>query len=140
MAVSDKSFDRVVEIHKHDKFALPLVRDLCVSLYAFHVHVGQVNSTVLRQVDHCGQHGKAAHTMMQGETCEADFIQKRLFRNSAICQPKKALTILRCWFGSEMVLSGVVIGDQKMPYSDISQENDHAILMRKCQLEAYNFK
>jgi hypothetical protein len=52
----------------------------------------------------------------------------------------KALAILRCLFGSEMVLLGVVLGKCEMPSTDISQENEHAILIVKRQFVAYNFK
>ena len=40
----------------------------------------------------------------------------------------KALAILRCLYGSEMVLLGVVIGKCEMPSTDVSQENNHAVL------------
>jgi hypothetical protein len=39
-----------------------------------------------------------------------------------------------------MVLLGVVIGKCEMPSTDISQENDHAILTIKRQFVAYNFR
>ena len=52
----------------------------------------------------------------------------------------QALAILRCLYGSEMVLLGVVIGKGEMPSTDISQENDHAILIVKRQFVAYNFR
>jgi hypothetical protein len=65
---------------------------------------------------------------------------KRCFRHSAIYQTIKALAILRCLYGSEMVVLGVVIGKCEMPSTDISQENDHAILIVKRQFVAYNFK
>jgi hypothetical protein len=39
-----------------------------------------------------------------------------------------------------MVLLGVVIDKCEMPSTEISQENDHAILMVKRQFVAYNFK
>ena len=71
---------------------------------------------------------------------ETDHIQKRHFRHSAIYQTIKALAILRCLYGSEMVVLGVVLGKCEMPSTDISQENDHAILIVKCQFVAYNFK
>jgi hypothetical protein len=50
------------------------------------------------------------------------------------------LAILKCLYGSEMVLLGVVIGKCEMPSTDISQENDHAILIVKRQFVAYNFR
>ncbi len=98
-----------------------------MSLYAF--HLGQIISTVLGQVDHDGQHGNAARTPIQGETTETDHAQKRQFLHSAIYQTIKALPILRCLYGSETVVLGVVIGKCQLPSTDISQENDHAILM-----------
>ena len=66
---------------------------------------------------------------------------KRCFCHSAIYQTIKALAILRLFlYGSEMVVLGVVIGKCEMPSTDISQENDHAILVVKLQFVAYNFK
>ena len=109
-----------------------------MSLYAF--HLGQIISTVLGQVDHDGQHGNAARTPIRDETSETDHTQKRRFRHSAIYQTIKALAILRCLYGSEMVVSGVVLGKCEMPSTDISQENDHAILIVKRQFVAYNFR
>jgi hypothetical protein len=44
-----------------------------------------------------------------------DHTQKQRFRHSAIYQTIKALAILRCLYGSEMVLLGVVIGKCEMP-------------------------
>ena len=76
-----------------------------MSLYAF--HLGQIISTVLRQVDHDRQHGNAALTPIWGETSKTDHTQKRHFRHSAIYQTIKALPILRCLYGSEMVVLGV---------------------------------
>ena len=73
-----------------------------MSLYAF--HLGQIISTVLGQVDHDGRHGNAARTPIRGETSETDHTQKRRFRHTAIYQTIKALAILRCLYGSEMVL------------------------------------
>jgi hypothetical protein len=108
-----------------------------MSLYAF--HLGQIISTVLGQVDHDGQHDNAARTPIRDETSETDHTQKRRFRHSAIYQIK-ALAILRCLYCSEMVLLGVVLGKCEMPSTDISQENDHAILIVKHQFVAYNFK
>ena len=86
-------------------------------------------STVLGQVDHDGQHGNAARTPIRGETSETDHTQKRRFRHTAIYQTIKALAILRCLYGSEIVLLGVVIGKYEMPSTNISQENDHAIII-----------
>jgi stage V sporulation protein SpoVS len=103
-----------------------------MSLYAF--HLGHIISTVLGQVaDHDGRHGNAARTPIRGETSETDHTQKRRFRHTAIYQTIKALAILRCLYGSEMVLLVVVIGKCEMPSTDISQENDHAILIIKRQ-------
>jgi hypothetical protein len=75
-----------------------------MSLYAF--HLGQIISTVLGQVDHDGQHGNAARTPIRGDTSETDHTQKRRFCHTAIYQTIKALAILRCLYGSEMVLLG----------------------------------
>jgi hypothetical protein len=107
-------------------------------LYAF--HLGQIISIFLGQVDHAGRHGNAARTPIRGETSETDHTQKRRFRHSAIYQTIKGLAILRCLYDSEMVHLGVVIGKCEMPSTDISQENDHAILIVKCQFVAYNFR
>jgi hypothetical protein len=52
----------------------------------------------------------------------------------------KALAIPRWLYGSEMVLLRVVIGKCEMPSTDISQENDHAILIVKRQFVTYNFR
>ena len=79
-----------------------------MSLYA--LYLGQIISTVSGQVDHDGQHGNAARTPTRGETSETVHTQKGRFRHSAIYQTIKALAILRCLYGSEMVLLGVVIG------------------------------
>ena len=50
-----------------------------------------------------------------------------------------ALAILRCLYGSEMVLLGVVIRRCETPTTNISQENGHGILMITCQIvAAYN--
>ncbi len=78
-----------------------------MSLYAF--HLGQIISTVLGQVDHDGQHGNAARTPFRGETSETDHAQKRHFHHSAIYQTIKALPILRCLYGSEMVVFVVIL-------------------------------
>ena len=42
--------------------------------------------------------------------------------------------------GSEMVLLGVVIDKCEMPSTNISQENDHAIIIVKRQFVACNFR
>ena len=109
-----------------------------MSLYAF--HLGQIISTVLRQVDHDSQHGNAARTPIRDETSETDHTQKRRFRHTAIYQTIKALAILRCLYGSVMVLLGVVIGKCEMPNTNISQENGHAIITVKRQFVACNFR
>ena len=98
-----------------------------MSLYKF--HLGQIISTVLGQVDHGGQDGNAA---------KPDHTQKRRFCHGAICRTIKALVILRCLHGSEMVLLGVVIRKCETPTTNISQENGHGILMTTCQIVAYN--
>ena len=77
-----------------------------MSLYAF--HLGQIFSTVLGQVDHDGRLGNAARTPIRGETSETDNTQKRRSPHSAIYQAINALAILRCLYGSEMVLVGGV--------------------------------
>ena len=109
-----------------------------MSLYAFHLE--QIISTVFGQVDHDDQHGNAARTAIRDETSETDHTQKRRFRHGAIYQTIKALAILRCLYGSEMVHLGVVTGKCGMPSTDISQENDHAILIVKRQFVACNFR
>ena len=107
-----------------------------MSLYAF--HIGQVISAVLGQVDHVGQDGNTARTPTQGETSGTDRTKKRPFRHGAVCRTIKALAILGCLYGSEMVLLGVVIRKCETPTTNISQENGDDILMIKCQLVAYN--
>ena len=107
-----------------------------MSLYAF--HLGQIISTVLGQADHGGQNGNATQIRIQDETSETDHTQKRRFRHGAICRTVKGLAILRCLYGSEMVLLGVVIGKCENPPTNISQENSHSILMITCQFVAYN--
>ena len=109
-----------------------------MSLYAF--HLGQIISTVLWQVDHDGQHGNAARTPIRDETSETDHTQKRRFCHTAMYQTIKALAILRCLYGSEMGLLEVVIGKCEMPSNNISQENDHAIIIVKRQFVACNFR
>jgi hypothetical protein len=110
-----------------------------MSLYAF--HLGQIISTVLGQIDHDGRHGNAARTPIRGETSETDHTQKRRSRySSAIYQTIKAMAILRCLYGSEMVLLAVVIGKCEVPSTDISQENHHAILIVKRQFVTYKFR
>ena len=118
--------------------AFTIVEDLYMSLYAF--HLGQIISTVLGQVDYDGRHGNAARTPIRGETSETDHTQRRRSRHSAIYQTIKALAILMCLYGSEMVLLGVVIGTCEMPNTDISQENDHAILIVRRQFVTYKFR
>ena len=89
-----------------------------MSLYAF--HLGQIISTILGQVDHGGQDGNAAR--IRDKTSETNYTQKRRFRNGAICRTIKALAILKCLYGSEMVLLGVVIRKCETPTTNISQE------------------
>ena len=107
-----------------------------MSLYAF--HLGQIISTVLGQVNHGGQDGNAARTRIRDETSETDHTQKWCFRHGAICRTIKALAILRCLYGSEMVLLGVVIRKRETPTANISQENGHGILKITCQFVAYS--
>ena len=107
-----------------------------MSLYAF--HLGQIISTVLGQVDHGGQDGNPAQNRIQDEMCETDHTQKRCFWHGATCRTIKGLAILRCLYGSEMVLLGVVIRKCETPTTNISQENGHGILMITCQFGAYN--
>ena len=107
-----------------------------MSLYAF--HLGQIISTVLSQVDHGGQDGNAARTWIRDETSETDHTQKWRFHHGAICRTIKALAILKCLYGSEVVLLGVVIRKCEAPTTNISQENYHGILKITCQFVAYN--
>ena len=83
-----------------------------MSLYAF--HLGQKISTVFGQVDHGGQDGNTARTRILDETSETAHTQKRRFHHGAICRTIKALAILRCLYGSEMVLLEVVLGSVKL--------------------------
>ena len=101
-------------------------------------HLGQIMSTVLGQVDHGGQDGNAARTRIRDETSETDDTQKRRFCHGAICRTIKALVILRCLYGSEMVLLGVVIRKYGTSTTNISQENGHGILMTTFQIVACN--
>jgi hypothetical protein len=77
-----------------------------MSLYAF--HLGQITSTVL------------------GQPTETDHTQKRCFYPSAIYETMKALAVLRCLYGSKIVLLAMVIGTFEIHSRDISQENYHA--------------
>jgi hypothetical protein len=65
---------------------------------------------------------------------------KRRFRHTAIYRTIKALAILSCLYGSEMVLLAVVIGKCEMPSTNISQENDHPKIIVKRQFVACNFR
>ena len=56
-----------------------------MSLYA--LHLGQIISTVLGQVDHGGQDGNAARTRIRDETSETDHTHKRRFRHSLSAEP-----------------------------------------------------
>jgi hypothetical protein len=58
-----------------------------MSLYAF--HLGQIISIVLGQVDHDGQHGKAARTPIRDETSETDHTQNEAFAIVLSTKPKK---------------------------------------------------
>ena len=109
-----------------------------MSLYAF--HLGQIISTVLGQVDHGGQDGNAARTQIRDETSETDHTHERRLCHGAICRTIIGLAILRCLYGSEMVLLGVVIGKCETPTINTSQENGHDILMITCQFVAYNYR
>jgi hypothetical protein len=71
---------------------------------------------------------------------ETDHTQKWRFHHTAIYQTIKALAILRCLYGSEMVLLGLVIGKCEMPSTDISQENEHAIVIVERQFVTYKFR
>ena len=95
---------------------------LCISFRT------DIISTVLGQIDHGGQDGNAARPQIREETSETDHTKKRCFRHCAICRTIKALAILRCLYGSEMVLT------------NISQENGHDILMIECQSVTYNYR
>ena len=53
-----------------------------MNMYA--LHLGQVISTVLGQVDHAGQHGNAARTPVQGESGETGHLKKQHLVRSAI--------------------------------------------------------
>ena len=107
-----------------------------MSLCAF--HLGQIISTVFGQVDHGSQDGDAAQTRIRDETSETDHTQKRRFHYGAICRTIKALAILRCLYGSEMVLLGMIIRKCETPTTNISQESGHGILMITCQFVAYS--
>ena len=100
-----------------------------MSLYAFHLR--QIISTVLGQVDHGGEDGNTDQTRIRDEKSETDHTQKRRFRHGAICRAIKALAILRCLYGSEVVLLRVVIRERETLTTNISQENGHGILMIK---------
>ena len=90
------------------------------------------------QVDHGGQDGNAARTRIRDETPETGHTQKWRFCHGVICRTMKALAILRCLYGSEMVLLGVVIWKYETPTTNISHENGHGILMTTYQIVAYN--
>ena len=107
-----------------------------MSFYAF--HLGQIISTVLGQVDHGGQDSDAARARIRDETSETDHTSKRRFWHGAICRTIKGLAILRCLYGSEIVLLVVVIGKCENPTTNISQENGHSILRITCQFLACN--
>ena len=50
------------------------------------------------------------------------------------------MAILRCLYGSEMVLLGVVIRKCEALTTNISQENGHGILKITCQFVAYQLE
>ena len=102
-----------------------------MSLYAF--HLGQIFSTVLGQVDHGGQHGNANRRRIRDETSETYHTQKRRFHHGAICQTIRALTFLRCLYGSEMALLGMFIEKCEISTTNISQENGHGMVMINTQ-------
>ena len=88
-------------------------------------------------VGHDSRHSNASRISIRDEPSETDHTQND---THAIYQTIKALAILRCSYGSEMMLLGVVIGKREMSSTDISQENDHAVLIVKRQFVAYNFR
>ena len=92
------------------------------------------------QVDHDGQHGNAALTPIRGEMSETDNTQKRRFRHTAIYQAIKALAILRCLYGSEMVLLGWSLVSVKCLALIFQKKYDHAILIVKRQIVTYKFR
>ena len=105
-------------------------------MYAFDLGL----STVLGKVGHGSQHGNAAQTPIWDGPSETDHTQKRCPQHSAIYQTMKALAILRCSYGSDMMLLGVVFGKCEMPSTNILQENDNAIIIVKRQFVAYKFR
>ena len=107
-----------------------------MSFYAF--LLGLIVSIVLGQVDHGGQDGNAARTRIWDETSKTDHSQQRYFHHGAICRTMKALPILRCLYGSDMVLLGVVIRTCETPTINISQETGLCILIIMCQFVDYN--
>ena len=109
-----------------------------MSLYAF--HLGQIISTVLGHVDHGGQVGNVVRTRIRDETSETSHTQERRFCHGAICRTAIGLAILRCLYGLEVVLLGVVIGKCETPTINISQENGHGLLLITCQFVAYNYR
>jgi hypothetical protein len=73
--VPRQGFSTCTNLHGMIKVIIvPIVEDLSMSLYAF--HLGQIISTVFGQVDHDGQHGNAARTPIRDETSETDHTQK----------------------------------------------------------------
>ena len=72
------------------------------------------------------------------ETSETDHTQKTTLLPS--CRTIKALGILRCLCGSEMVLLGLVIRKCETPTTNISQENGHCILIMECQFVTSNHR
>ena len=94
------------------------------------------NLYCLGQFDHGGQDGNAAQSRIRDEMSENGHTLKT--KLSSWFRTIKALAILRCLYGSEMVLLGVFIRKCETSATNISQENGHSILMITCQIVAYN--
>ena len=86
------------------------------------------------------EHIRNARNPIGDKPSETDHTQKRRFHHSDLPNHKSFGYSEVLIYGSEMVLLGVVIGKCEMPSTDISQENDHAILVVKRQFVAYNFR
>ena len=56
-----------------------------MSLYA--LHLGQIISTVLGEVDHGGQHGKAARTRVRDVTSDIDHTKDEAFAKVLFTKP-----------------------------------------------------
>ena len=70
-------------------------------------------------------------TRIRDEAFETYHTKKRRFR---------PLVILRCLYGSALVLLGVFIRKCETSTTNISQEHGHGILMIECQFVAYNYR